>query len=240
VHIGDYEDEIHQKKLNLDDLVEAVLQRTTIPRIRLSSLEPIEISERLLNLYRTNDRLCAHFHLSIQSADTDVLREMKRKYSQSDIAQSLNQISQIKNVFVGMDVIAGFPTETDEQFENTFKFLSETPWTRLHVFPYSERSGTRAASLPQRPFHLRKERAARLRDLSLHRFQSEALKQIGLVHKTLILHKPSKGAYGLTRNYWPVRLNWSLEKLESLRNQEVEVLITDLDFSTGEGQLIGQ
>lgn len=234
VHIGDYED----NGKNMDDLVEAVLAKTTISRIRLSSLEPIEISDRLLSMYE-NPRLCAHFHMSIQSADTETLHQMKRKYSENEVEVALHKISKVKDVFVGMDVIAGFPSETEEQFENTYKRLAETPWTRLHVFPYSERSGTRAAIMDQVPHHVRKERAARLRELSLHRFQAEALKQVGNLHQTLILNKASRKAEGLTRNYWPVRLNLSEEKLKELSGQEVQVKITGVNFETGEGQLEG-
>ncbi len=234
VHIGDYED----NGKNMDDLVEAVLAKTTISRVRLSSLEPIEISDRLLAMYE-NPRLCTHFHMSIQSADTETLHQMKRKYTENEVEVALHKISKIKDVFVGMDVIAGFPSETEEQFENTYKRLSETPWTRLHVFPYSERSGTRAAIMDQVPHHVRKERAARLRELSLHRFQAEALKQVGNVHQTLILNKASRKAEGLTRNYWPVRLNLSEEKLKELAGQELKVKITGVNFETGEGQLEG-
>lgn len=239
VHIGDYEDLVSGEKKNLDDLIETVLAKTKIKRIRLSSLEPIEISDRMIDLFK-NDRLCAHFHMSIQSADSEVLHHMKRKYTQEQVRLALHNISKIDNVFVGMDVIAGFPNETEEQFENTFKCLSETPWTRLHVFPYSERSGTRAAVMDQIPFHVRKERAAKLRELSLHRFQSEALKQIGQVHSTLILNKASKGAEGLTRNYWPVKLNLTSDKLTELSGREIQIKVTAVDFESGEGQLIGE
>ncbi len=234
VHIGDYED----NGKNMDDLVEAVLAKTTISRIRLSSLEPIEISDRLLAMYE-NPRLCAHFHMSIQSADTETLHQMKRKYSENEVEAMLHKISNIKDVFVGMDVIAGFPSETEEQFENTYKRLSETPWTRLHVFPYSERSGTRAAIMDQVPHHVRKERAARLRELSLHRFQAEALKQVGNIHQTLILNKASRKAEGLTRNYWPVRLGLTEDSLKELSGKEIQVKITGVNFETGEGQLEG-
>ncbi|MES2803095.1 MAG: tRNA (N(6)-L-threonylcarbamoyladenosine(37)-C(2))-methylthiotransferase MtaB [Bdellovibrionota bacterium] len=234
VHIGDYED----GEKNLDDLVGAVLAHTAISRVRLSSLEPIEISDRLLAMYE-NPRLCAHFHMSIQSADSETLKQMKRNYSQEQVEVALHNISKVKDVFVGMDVIAGFPSETEEQFENTYKRLAETPWTRLHVFPYSERPGTRAAIMGQVHHHVRKERAARLRELSLHRFQAEALKQVGKTHQTLILNKASKKAEGLTRNYWPVRLNLSEEKLKELSGLEVQVKITAVNFETGEGQLEG-
>lgn len=221
VHIGDYEDE----DLKLEDLVSEVLNKTSIPRIRLSSLEPIEVTDKLLNLYLLNSRLMPHFHMSIQSANTSVLKEMKRQYTSEQVIASLHNISKIKpDVFIGMDVIAGFPTETDEQFTETYKILSETPWTKLHVFPYSERQGTRAATLQQVPYAERKERAARLRELSLHRQQSEALKQVGKIRSTLILQKSSRGADGLTDNYWPVKFDQDLAVSD--RNEVKSVLIS--------------
>lgn len=231
VHIGDYEDDSAGIKKGLEDLIESVLARTKIARIRLSSLEPIELSERLLKLFE-NDRLCAHFHMSIQSADTEVLAAMKRKYTEQSVRDSLHSIaSHVKNAFVGMDVIAGFPTETDEQFENTYKVLSETPWTRLHVFPYSERQGTRAAVLNQVPMMKRKERAQRLRELSLHRLQSEALKQVGTVKKALVLNKLQLDQQALTRDYWTVSLVLTPEQHSELKNTEIAVMITSVEVS---------
>ncbi len=243
VHIGDYEDETSPIKKTLEDLIETILLKTNIPRIRLSSLEPIEVTGRLLSLYK-NPRLCPHFHMSIQSADTEVLKQMKRKYTENQVTENLKIIANlIPNVFVGMDVIAGFPTETEEQFENTYKNLSETPWTRLHVFPYSERSGTRAEVLPQIPNHIRKERAARLRDLSLHRFQSEGLKQVGTIQSALILNKSSKNTDGLTNHYWPVQISDFLNN-EDFKNKflgtEVLVKITGFSVEHSEGHLIGE
>lgn len=241
VHIGDYEDDVSGQKKSLEDLVETILLQTKIPRIRLSSLEPIEVSARLLDLY-SNSRLCPHFHMSIQSADTDVLQQMKRKYSEHQVIDSLQQISKkINNVFIGMDVIAGFPTETEEQFENTYKNLANSPWTRLHVFPYSERSGTRAEILPQIPFHVRKERAAKLRELSLHRFQSEGLKQVGTVQQALILNKPSRNSDGLTNHYWPVVIeNLSAEEKQKYFGQEISVRVTGFSVDDSEGHLLVQ
>ncbi len=239
VHIGDYEDIQGSQKKSLEDLIETILLKTEIPRIRLSSLEPIEITDKLLKLYE-NPRLCPHFHMSIQSADTDVLKQMKRKYTELQVTESLNRVSQkIKNVFIGMDVIAGFPTETDEQFENTYKNLANSHWTRLHVFPYSERSGTRAETLPQIPFHIRKQRATRLRELSLHRYQSEGLKQIGTLQSALILNKSSKNSNGLTNHYWPVQIE-NFSDIENHRGLEIKIEITGFNASNGEGHLLAK
>jgi threonylcarbamoyladenosine tRNA methylthiotransferase MtaB len=231
VHIGDYEDDTTGSKLVLEDLVEQVLLKTDIPRIRLSSLEPIELTQRLLDLYKA-DRLCPHFHMSIQSADTDVLAQMKRKYTEEIVTTALNSIQdKVPNAYVGMDVIAGFPSETDQQFENTYRVLSETPWTRLHVFPYSERQGTRASILTQLPMAKRKERATRLRELSLHREQAEALKQVGTFKKALVLNKLQTNSQAITRDYWTVSLELSEAQHSVLKNTEltVEIIGVNLD-----------
>jgi threonylcarbamoyladenosine tRNA methylthiotransferase MtaB len=222
VHIGDYED----NGKAIEDLVESILAKTKVERIRLSSLEPIELSTRLLDLY-TDQRMCPHFHMSIQSADTTVLKEMKRKYSEAEVRSSLQQIQlKVKNAFVGMDVIAGFPTETDEQFENTFKVLAEEPWTRLHVFPYSERQGTKAAIMPQIMMAKRKERALKLRELSQQRLQSEALKQIGTTKKALVLNAPTKA---LSRDYWNINLNITNEAHQIIKNTEVLTKVSGVE-----------
>lgn len=226
VHIGDYED--NDTKFGLEALVEEILKHTQMPRLRLTSLEPIEISDRLLELYQ-DPRLCKHFHMSIQSATSRVLKEMKRKYDRESVVDSLKRIEQkVPGAFVGMDVIAGFPTETQEDFEITYQTLAETPWTRLHVFPYSERPGTKAAELGhQVHMSVRKERAFQLRNLSWNRYQEHLQKQVGLEKQVLILKQSSKGAHGLSRDYWPVSLgSLSEEILNRHKGQEVKVKLS--------------
>ncbi len=225
VHIGDYEDNYLGKPVGLEGLVEELLKRTKMPRFRLSSLEPVELTERLLDLYQ-DPRMCPHFHMSIQSAETVTLGQMKRKYTEEDVRKSLLRIQErVPGAFVGMDVIVGFPTETEEQFEKTFQNLAELPWTKIHVFPYSERTGTRAATLTETiPWAERLKRAQKLRELSLHRYQSEGLKQVGSKKKVLVLNKQGRGAHGLSRDFWPV--SWDGDSFDSsLAGQEVEVIV---------------
>lgn len=244
VHIGDYEDKVGEQKYQLEDLIEQLLLKTKMPRFRLSSLEPVEVSERLLELYQ-DKRMCPHFHMSIQSANTDVLFHMKRKYTQEDVRKSLLAIAQkVPNSFVGMDVITGFPTETAEQFEDTYQALADLPWTKLHVFPYSERQGTRAAAMEVSVYpHVRAERAARLRDLSLQRYEQEARKQIGQKKKVLILKNAAKGGQGLTHDYWPVDIIGAESFLSHWTGQEIDLLVTGYDHSNRqhmEGHLFGE
>ena len=241
VHIGDYEDpafptqeagpapHTDSQHARLSDLVAAVLRETEVRRLRLSSLEPIELSPELIALF-SNSRLCPHLHMSIQSGSTSVLARMKRKYDAEAVRASLHKISaQVPQAFVAMDVIAGFPGESEDEFLQTYQLLSETPWTRLHVFPYSERPGTRAALLEGSvsPSE-RANRAQRLRELSLSRFQREALAQTGREKQVLVLQNSKMTADGeqwqaLSRDYWPVRLRG--ENVASHVGKEVSVRV---------------
>jgi threonylcarbamoyladenosine tRNA methylthiotransferase MtaB len=233
VHIGDYRDE--EAQAGLEDLIEAVLQNTTIPRLRLSSLEPIELSDRLLGLFQ-DPRLCPHFHMSIQSAQSKVLSQMKRQYTAEKVEWALNEIqNRVPGAFVGMDVIVGFPGETDEEFQETYERLSRTPWTRIHVFPYSERQGTRAALSEQViPVHERKKRSQILRQLSFERYSHCAADQIGLAKKALVLKETKNHpvSRALSRDYWNLQLNQKVS--DSQLGQEIDVRITGADTQSGE------
>ena len=227
VHIGDYEDD----GKNLEDLVEYLLNKTSNIRYRLTSLEPVELTERLLNLYK-DSRLCPHFHMSIQSAETNTLKAMKRNYDSDQVVSSLNRIQeQLPHAFIGMDVIVGFPTETDEEFNKTFESLKQSPWTKLHVFPYSERSGTRAAVMTQTvPQHVRVERAKRLRELSLDRIKAIGTQQIGSIKNVLIL-KNAKGYHGLSEDYWPVKIIGADDFAQHWVNEFIQVQVTEIIFN---------
>jgi len=201
VHIADYFDSETQQ--NLEDLVEKILKETSIPRIRLSSLEPIELTDKILSLYQ-NKRMCPHFHLSIQSGSTKVLKEMKRKYKNQDVQNCFEKIQKLfPTAFVGMDVIAGFPGETQKEFEETYELLSHSSWTQMHVFPYSPRPRTYALrSQEQLPRSVITSRAALLRNLSQQRYEKMAQLQIGKIKAFLPL---KKGA--LSKDYWSAEWN---------------------------------
>ncbi len=231
VHIADYEDIVGDRKLWLRELIEAVLAGTTIPRIRLSSLEPGELTPEILALYK-NPRLCPHFHMSIQSANTRVLSAMRRRYDAQAVEDSLRAIQEaVPGAFVGMDVIAGFPGETEEEFADTYERLAKLPWSRLHVFPYSERPGTKAVALENPvPRDQRALRAQRLRDLSTERFTSLAQAQIGQEKPALVLKTNGSASDTLTRDYWPVKLEVS-DAVAERKGQEIRVRITGFDDS---------
>ncbi len=204
VHIGDYGD----GESRIEDLIEAVIAQTSIPRLRLSSLEPVELSTRLIELYRAESRLCRHFHMSIQSACSATLERMRRQYSAQAVENALLMIqSHLPDAFVGMDVIAGFPGETEEEFQDTYDRLASLPWTRLHVFPYSERPGTKALKLEGRvEIPVRQRRAAQLRELSRHRYWQAAQALQGRDLEALALRDHQGVMQGLSSNYWPIKI----------------------------------
>lgn len=203
VHIGDYEYE----GLKIEDLLELILNQTSIPRIRLTSLEPIEISNRLFQLF-SHEQMCPHFHISLQSAQSRVLKTMKRNYGAEDVEAALEKIYQLyPDAFVGMDIIAGFPGETDKEFEETVNRMQRLPWARMHVFPYSPRPGVYANRIQdQWPRSLIMERAKILRDISRDRLKSSAKLQLGEIKSVLGLGGKSQGR-GLARDFWKVQID---------------------------------
>ncbi|OFZ11806.1 MAG: tRNA (N(6)-L-threonylcarbamoyladenosine(37)-C(2))-methylthiotransferase MtaB [Bdellovibrionales bacterium RBG_16_40_8] len=213
VHIGDYE-------FGIENLIEDLLLRTRVSRLRLTSFEPIELTDRLMELF-SDPRLCPHFHMSIQSASTKVLSRMKRKYTSCEVEKSLKRIAnQVPGAFVGIDVIAGFPGEGDFEFSETVNQLESLPWTRLHVFPYSERPGTYAIKLDGKNFHSAiASRADFLRKMSNLRICSEANKQVGSIKKVLWL----KNNIGISRDYWSVKLAGDISHIEANTESKVKI-----------------
>ena len=218
VHIGDYKD----NDKGLDDLIAYLLEKTSIPRIRLTSLEPVEITDKILDCY-TDDRICPHFHISLQSTNSSVLKSMKRKYGQKEVERAFRKIAKTApKAFVGMDLIVGFPTESQKDFEESYELLKDQPWTSIHVFPYSSRAGTYASSkyktLPQTETV---KRASLLRHLSDIRFNSHIEKQKGTRKKVLLFKKDNRQS--LSRDYWRVKVP------PSSRVGEQEVFIEGID-----------
>lgn len=177
-NIGDFGKDFDS---SLEDLIEAILEKTTIPRLRLTSLDPSEITNRILDLMVPGSRLMPHFHVSLQSPVSRVLRAMKRDYRTEEVREALNRIhARNSEIFVGMDVIAGFPSETEEEHREAIQILSSLPWTRLHVFPYSEREGTPATRISgEVAVSDRKRRAQEFMALSHQRYEQFVKRYVG-------------------------------------------------------------
>jgi threonylcarbamoyladenosine tRNA methylthiotransferase MtaB len=144
-------------------LLKGLLDGTSIPRIRMSSLQPQDLSDEVIGLWQ-DERLCRHFHLALQSGSASVLQRMRRRYTQDEYRDAARRLRQaVPDVAITTDVIGGFPGETDAEFEESYEFCREMAFAGIHVFPYSNREGTLAARLPAHiPDHNKKARVHRL------------------------------------------------------------------------------
>lgn len=185
-----------------------LMQVPDLPRLRLSSLDPVEIDDDLFGLIETEARLLPYFHLSLQAGDDMVLKRMKRRHNREDAIKVCDRIRATRpDATFGADLIAGFPTETNEMFENTLAIIDECDLTHLHVFPYSERGDTPAAKMPAVPKQIRRERAARLRAAGEVRLSGLLKTRIGKTASVLI----EKDNMGRCEQFLQVRLNQDVE-----------------------------
>ena len=189
--------------INLRGLLQRILSETGVPRIRLSSLQPGEIAPDLIRLW-DDDRLCPHFHLSLQSGSDPVLHRMKRHYLTGDFRRTVSLIQErLPDAAVTTDVIVGFPGETDEEFEESYRFCREMEFARTHVFPYSARSGTEAANLPGHvPETVKRQRTQRMLALAEESAGHFRQRFSGRAMTVLWEQRTADGRWsGVTQNY---------------------------------------
>jgi threonylcarbamoyladenosine tRNA methylthiotransferase MtaB len=170
----------------LGDLVRRILKLTTVPRLRISSIDSIEADPALMEAIATEPRLMPHLHLSLQAGDDLILKRMKRRHLRDDAIRFCEEVRSLRPGMVfGADIIAGFPTETEEMFQQSLKLVEECGLTFLHVFPYSPRKGTPAARMPQVRGPEIKDRAARLRAVGEAALARHLASQVGQTHRVL-------------------------------------------------------
>jgi threonylcarbamoyladenosine tRNA methylthiotransferase MtaB len=159
-----------------------------LPRLRISSIDSIEADPALMQAIATEPRLMPHLHLSLQHGDDLILKRMKRRHLRDDAIAFCDEARRLRpDMTFGADIIAGFPTETEAQFENSLRLVENCDLTWLHVFPYSKRAGTPAARIPdQVPGPVIRERAARLRAAGADRVQAHLADQVGRTHSVLL------------------------------------------------------
>lgn len=161
IHIGSYGRDL-QPETNLTHLIGQLLLVPGLQRLRLSSIEPNEVTPELLQLMQVHPNFCHHLHIPLQAGEDRVLKAMKRRYSTSDYRRMITEVrAAIPDIAITTDVIVGFPGETEQEFRATCQFVREIGFTRLHVFPYSRRPGTPAAELPQQVSRERKAERSR-------------------------------------------------------------------------------
>jgi threonylcarbamoyladenosine tRNA methylthiotransferase MtaB len=178
----------------LGDLVMRILRLVPdLPRLRISSIDSIEVDDNLMAAIATEPRLMPHLHLSLQAGDNMVLKRMKRRHLRDDAIRFCEEAKKLRpDMTFGADVIAGFPTETEAMFENSLRLVEECDLTWLHVFPYSVRHGTPAAKMPQVNGVAIKARAARLRAAGETRVAAHLAAQQGLTHR-ILMENPRMG-----------------------------------------------
>jgi threonylcarbamoyladenosine tRNA methylthiotransferase MtaB len=174
----------------LGRLVRAILKHVPeLARLRLSSIDSIEADDALINAFANESRLMPHLHLSLQAGDDMILKRMKRRHLRKDSIEFCARLKKLRpDIVFGADLIAGFPTETEEMFENSLHIVDECELTHLHVFPFSPRKGTPAARMPQLPKPVIKERAARLREKGGAAFAKHLRAQVGTKNNALVEH----------------------------------------------------
>lgn len=222
---------------SLLELLREITSIEELSRVRLSSLDPRLLKASLIDLITTSEMICPHFHLSLQSGSDEVLRRMGRMISAEDYRGRLSLLREKSPcASLGADIIAGFPEESDEDFKQTYHFLKQSPLTYFHVFSYSPRPGTAAASLPQVNNRVKKERATLLRSLSRKKNTDFRRLFLGKECTAIVIRKGKTQDEVLTSNYFRVCVpSCSLDEKE-----EVKVRITGVDERETKGQVVNR
>ncbi|MGD8227458.1 MAG: tRNA (N(6)-L-threonylcarbamoyladenosine(37)-C(2))-methylthiotransferase MtaB [Desulfobacteraceae bacterium] len=235
IHLGQYGRDLRDGS-DLEVLLHRI-QREGFPlRLRLSSIEPNEIGQGLIEIMATENWLCRHFHIPLQSGDNGILQKMNRSYTAQGFSRLVEQIREsIPLAAIGVDTMAGFPGENHRAYQNTFSIVQDLPVSYLHVFPYSPREGTAAARFSgQVDEKLRKERARKLRKLGREKREAFYRSCVGEVFPVLTegwVSQDKARAKGLSDNYLPV----TFPSARPSKNQLVTVKIEGL----GENNVIG-
>ena len=202
IHLGNYGIELPEKP-NLAGVVKALLEIPGLERIRLGSIESVEVSEELVDLMANEPRFCTHLHLPLQAGSDHILKLMNRHYNLQEFKDLIARLrSRIPGLAITTDIIAGFPGETDEDFEETMKTVEEIGFTHIHAFPYSKREGTPAAAMEdQVPEAVKKTRVALLNSLGQKGLQNFAEQMIGKPAEILIEREEDGYYLGFTNEY---------------------------------------
>ncbi len=235
IHLSSYGHDL-QPKSSLLELLANLNELEGLGRVRLSSLDPRFLDDELLEFIASSRTTCPHFHVSLQHGSDRILRLMGRESRTADHGMVLSRLRQNSpEAALGADIIVGFPGETEEDFEAGFGFLERSPLAYLHVFSYSARPGTAAASRAQVPEDVKRRRSARLRNLAREKWLSFRLNFLGRTFDGIVIKKQAGEAVVLTGNYINVRVpDCALEP-----GQEVKVKILAVSPETAAGEIVG-
>lgn len=233
IHIGGYGLDL-EHPTNLTTLIKLLLADAPVHRLRLGSIEPTEIPAELIELLATSPILCPHLHIPLQAGDDAVLSRMNRHYDTAFFRALIERLAaRIPDLAIGLDLIAGFPGESDAEFAHTLALLAALPVTHLHVFPYSKRPGTPAATMADQVLpEVIKERAAQLRALGDAKLDAFTRRFIGR-ELEVVVERGGKGGVlrGISRNYLPIRFSGD----PALVGQTVTVRLLAVDSQGARG-----
>jgi len=238
VHLGGYGSDLGN---NLSDLIKAILAETDIPRLRLGSLEPWELSDDFFELFH-NQRLMPHLHLPLQSGSDTVLRRMARRCKTEEFAAIVSQLrAQIPHFNITTDIIVGFPGETEQEWQESFNFIKQIGFGHIHIFTYSSREGTKAASLPdQLSNEIKKQRSRQLHDLAeemkLKFFAGNVGREFPVLWEgySEALADNKQRVFGYTPNY--LRVGCVIGNDVSVENRTISCMVTAVE----EGYVVGE
>jgi threonylcarbamoyladenosine tRNA methylthiotransferase MtaB len=230
VHLGGYGSDINS---NLSQLIQTILDKTSIPRLRLGSLEPWELPDNFFDLFQ-NSRHMPHLHLPLQSGADSVLRRMARRCKTEEFAGIVKQArQQIKNFNITTDIIVGFPGETEQEWEESYKFIKAIGFGHIHIFTYSSREGTKAACLPdQLTNEIKKQRSKQLHELAetmKQQFvQDNIYQQFDVLWEAqkLEIENNQQMVFGYTPNY--LRVACKISKDENIENKIINAELNSL------------
>ena len=232
IHVASYGKDF-KDGTSLIDLLEEINKIDNLKRIRLSSIEPTIITEEFLARLTKLDKICNHFHLSLQSGCDETLKRMNRRYNTEEFENCIKLLRKAyKDVALTTDIIVGFPGETDEEFNKTYNFLNKIKFYQMHVFKYSPRKGTKAAEMKnQISPKLKEERSKALIDLSHKNEKEYKEKFLGRTVQVLFEQKEGEYLIGHTTNYLKVAVDFN----KSLENtiQNVEIVNLEKEFLVG-------
>lgn len=234
IHVSSYGKEL-KNGTSLIDVIEEVAKTDGIERIRLSSMEPRHITREFLERMKATKKACDHFHLSLQSGSDDILKAMNRKYDTKIFKEKVDLIREVfPNAGLTTDIIVGFPTETDKNHEETKNFVKDIKFAKTHLFKYSKRDGTKAATMkPEVDGNIKKERLKELEEIEQVNKREFLEKQMGKTLSVLFESKSDMDGYksGYSTNYLRVNVKDEIDD-----NEIRDCLITEIK----NGELIGE
>ena len=235
IHIGTYG--VHLKpRYSLDRLLAEVAATPGLNRVRLSSIEPMALSRRVIELAAGNDRICPHFHICLQSGSNRILRKMLRPYNTSRFGEIVQEIrAKLPQAAIGTDLVVGFPGETARDHLETVRFVQAMPFTYLHVFPYSDRPGTRASAMwPKVDPPVRRQRCWELRQISAAKNRAFRQRFVGRTLSVLTLGRSAAGRWeGVSANYIKVRFPVPVEPNRMVRVEAARETEDGLEANPG-------